>query len=130
MKPIFFLVFSLFLISCNIDGINVAEIPEVNIEMMSVSPIKVLSPSSKDVWKIGSEQIISWEQPSNVRRIRIELYRKTALQRILVNETSSKGFYIWQIPDDISVSLNFKIKVINTENENQFGFSERFIIEK
>jgi hypothetical protein len=39
------------------------------------------------------------------------------------------GEIIWQIPDDISHSNHYKIKMVNSLNENGFGYSGMFGIQ-
>ncbi|MCL6495032.1 MAG: GPI anchored serine-threonine rich family protein [Ignavibacterium sp.] len=121
---------SILFIGCDIDGITETKIPEVVLEQNSVAPIKIISPVSTNRWKCGTEESIVWESPVNVKRVRIELYRKLSLQRIIENEIDNKNIYRWKIPDNLSASLNYSIKVINVENETQFGQSERFTIER
>ncbi len=131
MKNVVILCVLFFLVKgCNIDGVEVADIPEIEIETTSIAAIDVISPTSADRWKKGESYLIRWSSPSGIKTVRIELYRKTALQRVIINDIENRNEYWWNIPDEIATSLNYSIKVVNTANENQFGFSQRFTIER
>lgn len=100
----------------------------IGTNIISSAPINITSPTSYDRWELGSEQRITWQSPITVKKVRIELYRKNSLQRVIISETENNNSYVWILPTDLSLSLNYLVRVINLENEDQYGNSERFTI--
>lgn len=93
--------------------------------------IVVSSPVRGENYQPGEIIQIKWLTSfSTISNIDIYLYRKSALKKTIVKNLVNNGSYSWHIPDGIDNSIHYTIKVVNSSDENEFNFSERFSIYK
>lgn len=90
--------------------------------------IVIISPSIGDVWKSGTNNLIRWSSTPGIKSVRIELFRKTELRETLAASIPNNNGLSWMIPGDILKSVHYAIKISNTENPEQFSFSDTFQI--
>lgn len=88
----------------------------------------ITSPQRASFWKPGAVIEIKWITVGSVERVDIQLYRKTSLQRTLINNLDNSGTFNWRIPNEINHSLHYKIKISNHNNPDEHELSERFAI--
>ena len=86
----------------------------------------VISPVRGDIYAPGDMIEIMWLTSfSSVSKINVLLYRKSALQRTIIEDHQNVGNYFWQIPDAIDNSIHYSIKVVNSNNPEEFNSSGR-----
>jgi hypothetical protein len=96
-------------------------------DLRLVDKIIVTSPARGDFYAPGDTLEIKWLTPfSSVNKINIFLYRKSNLQRTIIENTQNAGSYLWRIPGAIDNSVHYIIKVINSSNPEVFNFSGQF----
>jgi hypothetical protein len=123
-----FILLSLTMISCR-QIFGGRDFPESPIPLESdFSEIVVTSPIYGSIWKPGDTLYIKWIS-SSVKRVNIELYRKSSYQLSIENNIESSGLCEWIIPANINLSNHYLIRVINCDNPDVFEFSGRFGIQ-
>ena len=65
----------------------------------------------------GKEYNIKWFD-KDAKSVRIELYKSGAKLKTIVNSTDNSGEYLWNVPDNLDNSNDYKIMIINEEDEN------------
>ena len=65
---------------------------------------------------------------SSISNIDIYLYRKSVLKRTITLNLVNQGSYTWHIPNVIDNSINYTVKVVNSNNPEEFNSSGRFTI--
>ena len=92
-----------------------------------VEKIIVTSPARGDFYAPGDLIDIKWLTSfSSVSNLNIILYRKSLLQRTIIENTQNTGSYFWRIPDVIDNSVNYVIKVVNSNNPEMYNYSGQF----
>jgi len=93
----------------------------------AVEKIIVTSPVKGDIYAPGDLMEIKWLTSfSSVTKLNILLYRKSILQRTIIEATQNVSNYFWRIPDVIDNSINYTIKLVNSNNPEEFNHSGRF----
>ena len=96
-----------------------------------VEKIIVTSPARGDFYAPGDLIEIKWLTSfSSVSNVNILLYRKSALQRMIIKNTQNFGSYFWRIPDVIDNSVHYNFKVVDSNNPEVFNYSGSFGIIK
>ena len=92
-----------------------------------VEKIIVTSPARGDFYAPGDTLEIKWlTSISPFSKLNIYLYRKSILQRSIIENTQNEGSYFWRIPGAIDNSVHYIIKVVNSNNLEVFNFSGQF----
>lgn len=98
------------------------------VPMIFFSEFQIISPKQGDVWRIGETYEIKWIPSSRARFVKIELYRKNTLRKIIAQQTENNGSFFYSIPLDSEISNLFRIKIINLNDPNEFVLSNYFSI--
>jgi hypothetical protein len=92
-----------------------------------VEKIIVTSPARGDFYAPGDKMEIKWLTSfSTISKVNIHLYRKSLLQRTIIEDTQNAGSYFWRIPDVIDNSVHYIIKVVDSNNPEVFSYSGSF----
>ena len=91
--------------------------------------IFISSPSAREIYKRGDVILIKWIPPRATSKVDILLYKKSELKVRVKQNFENNGEIEWQIPNDIPYSNHYKIKLVNTSNLNEFGYSGMFGIQ-
>jgi hypothetical protein len=124
---IFGAIFILLLTGCRqlLEGTN--DPGFITTDLEPVEKIIVTSPARGDFYAPGDTLEIKWLTSfSSVNKINIFLYRKSNLQRTIIENTQNAGSYLWRIPGAIDNSVHYIIKVVNSNNPEVFNFSGQF----
>lgn len=89
------------------------------------SKIIVTAPKFGSIWKPGEIINIKRIAPS-IKRIEIQLYRKSNYQFTITENLDNKSSFDWTIPLDINLSNQYLVKISNFNKFEVFQFSERF----
>jgi hypothetical protein len=74
--------------------------------------ITVVSPNGGENWARGTTHTIKWNLiGSTGSRVKIELYRGSALSRTISSSTSNDGSYSWTVPSSQALNSNYKIRI-------------------
>jgi len=90
--------------------------------------LAVNSPAEGAIYYTGDVLTIKWQSYGPVKGVNIFLFKKTELRATIVENIENYGIYIWQIPEGTRDSHHYLIKVVNSENRDEFKFSESFSI--
>ena len=94
-----------------------------------VEEIVVSSPVNGDIYEPEeSKQIMWFSSLSSISNFDIYLYRKSVLKRTITLNLVNQGSYTWHIPTVIDNSINYTVKVVNSNNPEEFNSSGRFAI--
>ena len=121
------LIFSFFS-SCNYIFQDHTPPEYIVVSQEQTSLIEVYSPSYTDQFQQGEAITIMWKNTRPINEVNIELLKKDALILKIQNNEKNQGSYLWQIPVDLRNSLHYQIKVSNSNNDDEFGISERFVV--
>ncbi len=103
----------------------------ITTDFETVKKIVVSLPVNGDIYEPGESVQVKWSSSfSNISNIDIYLYKKTALRKTLAQNLVNQGSYTWLIPNVIVNSVHYKIKVVNSNNREEFNYSGRFQILK
>jgi hypothetical protein len=92
-----------------------------------VEKIIVTAPERGDFYAPGDLIEIKWLTSfSSVSKLKILLYRKSSLQRTIIENIQNTGSYFWRIPGVIDNSVHYIIKVVNSNNLEVFNYSGQF----
>ena len=92
-----------------------------------IEKIVVSSPVKGEIYEPGESIQIKWFSSfSTISNIDIYLYRKSALKKTITHNLVNQRSYTWRIPDAIDNSVHYSLKVINSNNPEEFSFSGRF----
>jgi hypothetical protein len=92
-----------------------------------VEKIIVTSPARGDFYAPGDLIEIKWLTSfSSVSYVDILLYRKSTLQRIIIENTQNLGSYSWRIPNVIDNSVHYNFKIVDSNNPEVFNYSGQF----
>ncbi len=92
-----------------------------------VEKIKVTLPARGEIYAPGDLIEIKWLTSfSSVSKLKILLYKKSALQRTIIKDTQNLGSYFWRIPDVIDNSVHYNFKVVDSNNPEVFNYSGQF----
>lgn len=121
-------VFSVFATSCDFILQKHPE-PELIVADSNYSPvIRIITPEAGVVLRPGDICDITWDTLASFRLARIELYKKSAFQFVIVSSVRNQGVYRWQIPGNFTNSVHYKIRISDYDNSEFFGISEMFAI--
>ncbi|MEO0237385.1 MAG: hypothetical protein ABIN35_04045 [candidate division WOR-3 bacterium] len=89
--------------------------------------IEVLSPKMTDEYVSGNKYFITWKYTGTISNVDIQYSKDNgATWTYVATGVSNTGYYEWIVPTEDSD--NCLIKVLNSNNNNVYGISERFTI--
>jgi len=97
-----------------------------NFEILSF--ITITNPSALTQWDAGKSHEILWISKGGILWVDIEIYNGSNLIYSLVNSTANTGSYFWEIPIDIIPGMNWKVKIIDSNDTSTFAWSDEFEI--
>jgi hypothetical protein len=83
----------------------------------------VESPNGGESWQAGSTQTITWSD-NLVGNVRIELHKNGSKYSDIISSAPSNGSYAWDIPVDIEADVNYKVKIISSEDTSIYDYSD------
>ncbi len=89
--------------------------------------ITVTNPTDSSTWTPGSSQSITWTSTGTITSVDIDIYKGNILM-YYIDDLFDIGTNLWTIPSDIEQGTDWKIKVSNADNSNQYDWSEEFTI--
>jgi len=90
--------------------------------------ISITSPNSNSVWGLGETYYIRWETNISDHNFNIELYKGGSFYQDIATVSSNTSSYEWTIPDYLPEATNYKIKITDASNSNDFDESASFTI--
>lgn len=96
--------------------------------MLDPAAVKVTNPKADELWVVGTKDTISWEALSDINSVDIwySADSGTAFTQIEANYPADSGYYVWQVPDELSQKCIIQVHASN--NENRKGESPLFHI--
>ncbi len=89
--------------------------------------ITITSPINSTSWEAGNWYFIKWNSTGTIILVDIETYKGNALKYSIKN-VSNTGVYYWLIDEDIEAGTDWRIKIINSDDSNQYDWSDYFEI--
>lgn len=93
--------------------------------------INIISPRYSEVWDELGDYTIIWEASDSIENVKIELYRGNDFILIISSKTINNGqlnFTINESNAEFLSGLNFRVKIADFNNENNYAFSDYFTI--
>ncbi len=96
--------------------------------MLDPAAVRVTSPQADELWVVGRKDTIRWEALSSINTMDIwySADSGTAFTQIVANYPADSGYYVWQVPDELSQKCIVQVHASN--NESQKGESQLFRI--
>lgn len=93
--------------------------------------ITITSPSGGETWYRGETYTITWTSENAGSHVRIQ-YKigYNTYYYTIVSSTSNDGSYEWAIPNSLSLSSQYKIKITSYTYSNVYDISEYFSIDQ
>lgn len=76
----------------------------------------------------GETLSIEWTAP-RIRKIDIQLFRKSEFKLTLIEDLENEGRFDWEIPNDIPLSNHYLLKIMSHTNNDIYDLSEQFGIQ-
>ena len=92
---------------------------------MLSNSLRILVPNGGESWEIGTRQKIIWES-TLFDDVEIKLYKGTVLFRVLEYTYVNAGIYEWLIPNDVTVSDRYKVRIFAKNNSAGDDTSDEF----
>lgn len=86
------------------------------------------TPRSGEVLQKGEQLRINWVVSPSIKSISLTLFRKNELITGISTSTENDGIFNWKIPVTIPSSSNYRIKLVNVSDQEEFAYSEYFTI--
>ncbi|MFC2086522.1 Ser-Thr-rich GPI-anchored membrane family protein, partial [Bacteroidota bacterium] len=86
--------------------------------------ITVTYPNGGETWYLGFMHNISWNSPGFSDNVRVELHNNTGLYHTIFSNTTDDGSQNWTVLEQVTPGSNYRIKIINVNNSNQYDFSD------
>ncbi|MCW8805512.1 MAG: GPI anchored serine-threonine rich family protein [Ignavibacteriaceae bacterium] len=133
MKSVYFvlieLVISTFFFSGCRQILEDGEPPDSIIQPpIEATKLIVNKPTFGTIYSPGDSLRIEWVAPT-IKEIDIQLYRKSDYKFTLIENLENNGKFNWKIPNNISPSNHYLIKIISHNNTKIYEFSGQFGIE-
>ncbi|MBU0766102.1 MAG: PKD domain-containing protein [Bacteroidetes bacterium] len=101
--------------------------------MLNVIPnVSVTSPSSTSVWHTGSSYTIEWTDDLSSDYVDIEIYQggdQIGTIDYTIDNTDHDGSYNWTVPTYYDSGTDYKIRVVDYNNDSYYGESSNFTID-
>ena len=98
--------------------------------------ITVLEPEAGAEFGFNTNRIIKWETTAfgGVNNVNILLYKDNVfhmvIEKLVETVKTAPTFYDWKVSDDIPTGDNYTIKLVNSTDDETYGFSGQFSIKK
>lgn len=89
--------------------------------------ITVTNPVNYTYWEPGSTQVITWTSTGNISDVDIDIYKGNTSKYSIPGEPNI-GNYVWTINETIELGLDWGIKISNSDNSSEYGWSDYFAI--
>lgn len=87
------------------------------------------SPTPVSNWNAGGSYTISFNYVGDpLGNVKIDLYKDGSFYRIIDDSADGTAVYDWEIPDDLSTSSTYQIKVTSLDDAELWGLSDEFTI--
>jgi hypothetical protein len=93
-----------------------------------VANITITSPVHGSIWEQDDIIEIKWIAPG-IKRIKIELFRKSSYKLTLAMNAENKGIYKWTIPGDLPLSNHYLLKISDQNDSTVYEFSGKFAVQ-
>lgn len=91
--------------------------------------ITIDRPSGSDSWVVGGSYHISWTTTGTIINVDIEIYKGDTL-KYNMDDISNNDFVRWDIDENSESGTDWRVKVSNSDNSNQYDWSDYFEIKK
>jgi hypothetical protein len=102
---------------------NNQNISDESDNVFRISEFRLITPNGGEKWQAGKTKRIQWANSSNITNVRIEFSTNggttfNTAQPITMNWATgtSGGYFDWNIPQTITASSNFKIRIIDANS--------------
>ena len=85
-------------------------------------------PSSYSKFKKGGLMLINWAGGESSEKVMIDLYKGNIKFATITPSIENEGKFNWTVPKKVSSGGDYKVKITNTTNYNNTGFSAEFKI--
>jgi hypothetical protein len=117
----------LLLTACRVNSSPASNSTDLILNNQAVD-IAIVSPSESELWKPGTENLIRWNLSHDISSVTIELYKKDELRLKIAENIGAKSSFVWKIPDDLSPSHHYRLKIFNPLKPVESVFSSYFYI--
>ena len=94
-----------------------------------LSPLVVLSPVGRTVYRRGKSYPLTWSGGNGVERVQLELYDQQG-RSTEVQQTANQGQYVWAVPARTKPGSDYKLKISGVGELNNTALSEGFRIRR
>lgn len=129
LKSIFLIsILSLVILGCRDHSRHIPDITYYGDVGINTNWITVQSPKKDVTWVPGTIHEISWKANSEIKNVKIDLYKKGTRIYTLVSEMPNAGSYTWHISNDIRQSNHYKVIISSTADPSIKGESGVFFV--
>jgi hypothetical protein len=88
----------------------------------------IITPDTDSIWEVYGSYHINWDPTPNIDNVKIELYRGGIFVSELAESTPNDGDFIWTIPEGLTDSTQYQIKLTDVDYFDNTDMSEYFEI--
>ncbi len=118
---------SFIFISCRVNSTPGGGGSDLIVSNVAVD-INITSPEASELWKPGTQQLITWNISHEISNVKIELYKKDEYRLTIAENAGSESGFQWTIPNNLPASHHYRIKIINKLKPVEYSFSNYFYI--
>ncbi|QQS35640.1 MAG: hypothetical protein IPM56_15555 [Ignavibacteriales bacterium] len=120
-----FLMILTFSFNCSESEIS----PSENIVPPVTDEAFVFDPAVGEKWMPGGQYKIKWSYPGSVEEVNIILLKKKQYNKLEIQMNAvNSGIFTWNIPENITQSVSYQIKIENSADPRYFFYSNVFEI--
>jgi hypothetical protein len=108
------------------DTFDFAEIMIEPIGNSTAMSLSLTSPNGSESWKANTSQEITWISTGLLpsANVKLELYKNSVLDSVIIASTPNDGSYAWAIPYAQTVGADYKIKISGVEHTSVTDLSD------
>ncbi len=88
----------------------------------------IITPDTDSLWEVYGSYHITWDPTPNINNVKIELYRGGIFVSELVENTPNDGDFLWVLPEGLTDSTLYQIKLVDMDYFDNVDTSDYFEI--
>ena len=132
MKLIHYLVYLIILsflfLGCRDHSRDIPEITYYGDQGFYTNWITIQKPEKDVTWEPGTVHEIMWKANSEIKSVKIDLYKKGTRIYTLATDIANSGSYTWHISNDIRQSNHYQVRISSVRDPEVQGESGVFFV--
>lgn len=119
----------ILLVGCEYDPVEPYTGTGVTPPSSNTAAFKIENPKLGEKFFIGDTLKIQWMASNYVKKINLQLYRKTEFKGDILLNAEPNGEFLWEISNELKTSVHYRLKISNSENYEEYQYGNYFVIQ-